>query len=77
MTLRPLTAQLPAFVAWEDEVTDELGQALDVCRSDAQGIVEAQAETMDSAWLRQLDAKTAAALIIEAATPNIPEGATA
>lgn len=77
MTLRPLTPQPPAYVAWEDEVTDEIGQALDVCRSDAQGIAEAQAETMVSAWLRQLDAKTAAALVIEAATPKSTEGATA
>lgn len=77
MALQRLTPQPPAFVAWEDEVTDELGAALDVCRSDAQGIVEAQAETMVSAWLRQLDAKTAAALVIEAATPKDTEGAAA
>lgn len=32
---------------------------LDVCLHDAQGIVEAQAETMVSAWLRQLDPKGA------------------
>lgn len=77
MALQRLTLQRPAFVAWEDEVTDELGAALDVCRSDAQGIVEAQAKTIVSAWLSQLDAKTAAALVIEAAAPKDTEGAAA
>lgn len=75
MTLRRLTPQPPAYVAWENALTDELGDALELCRSDAQGIVEAQADAVADAWRRRLDPKTIAAILAEAATGMTSGGA--
>lgn len=70
MKLQLLTPQPPAFVAWEDALTDAVGDALATCRSDAQAIVEAHAEIVVQAWRAQLGAQAAAGRVIAAATES-------
>jgi hypothetical protein len=75
--MKPLAPQPHAYVAWEDEVTEAVAHALQVCRSDAQAIAEGQGPALQATWLEQLDAQAAAVRVIEAATPAQAGGATA
>lgn len=60
----------PEFITWEDELTYQIELGLEVDRSDAQGIVMVQQETVAKAWADGLTPEEAAALVIQAATPN-------
>jgi hypothetical protein len=50
---------------WEGEVIDIIGQQLDIPRSDAQGIVEAQDFYMTQSWSKDLTPDQTAELIID------------
>ena len=55
------------YFEWEGAVTEAVADALQVNRSDASGIVEAQPFYMQQSWGKGLDAKQAATKVIEAA----------
>jgi hypothetical protein len=54
------------YAVWEDKVTFFLEEHLEVCRSDAQGIVEVQHFTVTQAWGLGLDAEEAGKRVIKA-----------
>ncbi len=52
------------YSQWEDEVISEVESELDVTRSDAQGVVEAQSFKMAQSWGKGLSGKETAKIII-------------
>lgn len=52
------------FIQWEDEIIFALELDLQVCRSDAQGIVDAQRLLVTKAWQAALTARQTANQII-------------
>ncbi|WP_339534767.1 hypothetical protein [Pseudomonas hunanensis] len=55
------------YFEWEGAVTDAVAEALQVSRSDASGIVEAQPFYMQQSWGKGMDAQQTAAKILAAA----------
>ena len=50
---------------WNGEVIDHVEMMLDITRSDAQGIVMAQAFTLSRSWAKALSAKATAEIIAD------------
>ncbi len=63
------------YTNWEDDVTSEIAEELEIDRGDAQGIVEAQSFKMQQSWTKGLSAKETANLIIEESS-KMKEGGT-
>lgn len=55
------------YFEWEGAVTEAIADALQVSRSDASGIVEAQPFYMQQSWGNGIDAQHTAAKILAAA----------
>lgn len=55
------------YFEWECAVTEAVADALQVSRSDASGIVEAQPFYMQQSWGKSMDAQQTAAKILAAA----------
>lgn len=58
------------FVHWEEDLLSALETDLQVCRSDAQGIAEAQQDLVREAWNTGLTACEAANRIIQSTHPK-------
>ncbi|OEC63737.1 hypothetical protein A7D21_25305 [Pseudomonas sp. AP19] len=56
-----------SYTAWEGEVVEVVAEALQVSRSDASGVVEAQPLYMQQSWSIGLDAQQTASKILTAA----------
>jgi hypothetical protein len=53
------------FLQWEEDITALLEHELEVCRSDAQGILEAQQPLVTQAWKSGQTARQTAGQIIQ------------
>lgn len=53
------------FLQWEEEITSLLEHELEVCRSDAQGILDAQRLLVTTAWQSGQTARQTADQIIQ------------
>ena len=58
------------FVHWEEDLLSALETDLQVCRSDAQGIAEAQQDLVREAWNSGLSARETANRIIQSTHPE-------
>lgn len=58
------------FLQWEEEITSLIEHELEVCRSDAQGILDAQRMLVTRAWQSGKTARQTADQIIQ---PNATE----
>ncbi len=52
------------LIRWENELIETLENELQICRSDAQGLMEAQPQLIREAWQEKLSAYDAAMRII-------------
>lgn len=69
--LKPLLPNFnPAHLEWEDKVTISIEERFEVCRSDAQAIVEVQSETMEAGWRYRWDPDRTADAVMRAAEPK-------
>lgn len=60
------------LIRWENELTEVLEHELQICRSDAQGLMEAQPQLIREAWRQKLSARDAAMQIINLTPNEIP-----
>lgn len=61
---------LSRFVHWEEDLLSALETDLQVCRSDAQGIAEAQQDLLREAWNTGMSARETANRIIQSTRPE-------
>lgn len=52
------------YTEWENAVVEEVAEALQVCHSDASGIVDGQPFFMQQSWGKGMDAKQTAGKIL-------------
>lgn len=75
MSLRPITPQSPARIEWEQAVCLAIEHKIECTTSDAQGIMDAQADRVDSLYLLRTVADIAAIKLLQdpAVHPDEPE----
>lgn len=72
--MKPLQPESAERVKWEEAVYDAIETDYEVSRSDAQAIVEAESDALESAWREELSPEDAAILIMEGEQDTPSEG---